>query len=62
MIREYCLWHIRGGPKNGGHFAYLDGRRLSIGINHRPMTKNARIRYLRLRLQQERKNGYARNR
>ncbi len=41
-------WKYKGGPKNGGKFSYFDGRRFCIGLNHKPMTKNARRRFLTL--------------
>lgn len=43
------LWHIRGGPKNGGRFGRLRGHRFEIGRNHKPMTQNARERAMRTR-------------
>lgn len=34
------------GPKNGGQFSYWLNGKLRIGLNHRPMTKIARMAFL----------------
>lgn len=34
------------GPKNGGRFSYMSNGKLRIGLNHRPMTKMARMAFL----------------
>lgn len=36
------------GPKNNGRFAYWHNHQLRTGLNHKPMTKPARERFLRL--------------
>ena len=59
MIRE-TLWHIRGGPKNGGRFGKMTGHRFEIGRNHKPKTKNARIRFFRMSDENKRKRGWLR--
>lgn len=35
-----------GGPKNNGRFAFFEYGFMIIGHNHRPMTRNARVRFL----------------
>jgi len=57
-VRENPLWYICGGPKNNGRFSYFENNRLLIGLNHRPTTKNARVRHMRINRAQERKDGY----
>lgn len=58
-MRENPLWYICGGPKNNGRFAYIDGHRLLIGLNHKPMTRNSRMRFLNMHKQQDRRDGHA---
>lgn len=55
-LRE-VLWYVRGGPKNGGRFGYLNNGRFEIGLNHLPTTKNGRIRAMRLGRQALRRIG-----
>lgn len=57
-MRENPLWYICGGPKNNGRFAYFEFGRLRTGLNHRPMTKNSRVRFLRKSRQQQRRDGH----
>ena len=39
-------WY-RGGPKrNGGRFGFIHGGRLSMGSNHRPISKVGRVRMM----------------
>jgi len=57
-VRMSALWHIRGGPKNGGRFGRMRGHRFEIGLNHRPMTKAARMRFLRASDEAFRRAGY----
>lgn len=51
------LWYLRGGPKNGGRFAFLTNGRLEMGLNHLPATGNARIRAMHLGRQKLRRIG-----
>ena len=51
------LWYVRGGPKNGGRFGYLNKCRFEIGLNHLPATKNGRIRAMRMGRQALRRIG-----
>ena len=57
-MRENPLWYICGGQKNNGRFGYVEHGRFHIGLNHQPMTKNSRVRFLRKSRQQDRRDGY----
>lgn len=54
------LWYLRGGPKNGGRFGSVRAGRFEIGLNHRPMTKSARVRFLRRSDAEFRRRGWHR--